>query len=160
VLKSTWFSWLPYAVAFGTLPAVASLAGPGPAWPPWWMTAAGAALGVGAHVVNALPDLADDARTGVRGMPHRLGEPTARPLAAALLVAASLLAALGPAGHPAVWVWGALALVVALAAALGSVSPTAATVPRSARRCSPCSSRAKGSGPGASPRWGGGGTPG
>jgi 4-hydroxybenzoate polyprenyltransferase len=160
VLKSTCFSWLPYAVAFGTLPAVASLAGPGPAWPPWWMTAAGAALGVGAHVVNALPDLADDARTGVRGMPHRLGEPTARPLAAALLVAASLLAALGPAGHPAVWVWGALALVVALAAALGSVSPTAATVPRSARRCSPCSSRAKGSGPGASPRWGGGGTPG
>jgi 4-hydroxybenzoate polyprenyltransferase len=116
VLKSTWFSWLPYAVAFGTLPAVASLAGPGPTWPPWWTTAAGAALGVGAHVVNALPDLADDVRTGVRGLPHRLGERTARPLAAALLVAASVVAALGPAGLPAMWVWGALVLVVALAA--------------------------------------------
>lgn len=115
VLKSTWFSWLPYAVAFGTLPAVASLAGPDPGWPPWWTTAAGAALGIGAHVLNALPDLADDARTGVRGLPHRLGERTARPLAAALLVAASLLAALGPTGHPAAWVWGALVLVVALA---------------------------------------------
>ena len=116
VLKATWFSWLPYAVAFGTLPAVASLAGPAPAWPPWWTAAAGAALGVGAHVLNALPDLADDARTGVRGLPHRLGEPTARPLAAALLLAASLLAALGPDGHPAAWVWGALVVVVALAA--------------------------------------------
>jgi 4-hydroxybenzoate polyprenyltransferase len=116
MLKSTWFSWLPYAVAFGTLPAVASLAGPDPGWPPWWTTAAGAALGVGAHVLNALPDLADDARTGVRGLPHRLGERASRPLAAALLLAASLLAALGPTGHPAAWVWSALVLVVALAA--------------------------------------------
>jgi len=115
-LKGTALSWLPYAVTFGTLPAVAFLAGPVPAWPPWWMTAAGAALGVGAHVVNALPDLADDLRTGVRGLPHRLGERAARPLAAALLVAASLLAALGPAGRPAAWVWIALLVVLALAA--------------------------------------------
>jgi 4-hydroxybenzoate polyprenyltransferase len=118
-LKSTVFSWLPYAVAFGTLPAVASLAagaGAAPVWPPWWMLAAGAALGVGAHVVNALPDLAGDLRTGVRGLPHRLGERAARPLAAALLVAASALAALGPAGSPPAWVWLALLVVVALAA--------------------------------------------
>lgn len=119
-VKATAFSWLPYAVAFGTLPAVASLAGgggagSGPAWPPWWMTAAGAALGVGAHVLNALPDLADDLRTGVRGLPHRLGERVARPLAAGLLVAASALAALGPAGSPPPWVWVALLVVVALA---------------------------------------------
>jgi 4-hydroxybenzoate polyprenyltransferase len=115
-LKRTALSWLPYAVTFGTLPAVASLARDVPAWPPWWMLAAGAALGVGAHVVNALPDLADDLRTGVRGLPHRLGEPTARPLAAGLLVAASLLAAFGPAGPPPPWVWAVLAVVVALAA--------------------------------------------
>ncbi|GAA2877264.1 UbiA family prenyltransferase [Pseudonocardia halophobica] len=114
-LKGTRLSWLPYAVAFGTLPAVASLAGSAPAWPPWWTTAAGAALGVGAHVLNALPDLADDVRTGVRGLPHRLGERAARPLAAGLLVAASLLAALGPAGHPPAWVWAALLVVAALA---------------------------------------------
>jgi 4-hydroxybenzoate polyprenyltransferase len=119
-VKATAFSWLPYAVAFGTLPAVASLAsgagaGAGPAWPPWWMTAAGAALGVGAHVLNALPDLADDLRTGVRGLPHRLGEGVARPLAAGLLVAASALAALGPAGSPPAWIWVALLVVVALA---------------------------------------------
>ncbi|PVZ14806.1 UbiA family prenyltransferase [Actinomycetospora cinnamomea] len=115
-LKRTALSWLPYAVTFGTLPAVASLARDAPAWPPWWMLAAGAALGVGAHVVNALPDLADDLRTGVRGLPHRLGEPTARPLAAGLLVAASLVAALGPAGTPPAWVWVVLVVVGALAA--------------------------------------------
>jgi 4-hydroxybenzoate polyprenyltransferase len=115
-LKRTALSWLPYAVTFGTLPAVVTLAADVPAWPPWWMTVAGALLGVGAHVVNALPDLADDVRTGVRGLPHRLGEATARPLAAALLVAASVLAAFGPAGPPAVWVWVVLVVVVALAA--------------------------------------------
>jgi 4-hydroxybenzoate polyprenyltransferase len=115
-LKRTALSWLPYAVTFGTLPAVAFLARAVPAWPPWWMLAAGAALGVGAHVVNALPDLADDLRTGVRGLPHRLGERVARPLAAGLLVAASLLAAFGPAGAPPVWVWVVLLVVVGLAA--------------------------------------------
>ncbi|WP_319804247.1 UbiA family prenyltransferase [Nocardioides dongkuii] len=115
-LKATALSWVPYAVAFGTLPAIAHLAGDDPAWPPWWMLAAGAALGVGAHVLNALPDLADDLRTGVRGMPHRIGPALARPLAAALLVAASLLAALGPEGSPPAWVWAALVVVVALAA--------------------------------------------
>lgn len=114
-LKGTAFSWVPYAVTFGTLPAVAFLAADVPAWPPWWMTAAGAALGVGAHVVNALPDLADDLRTGVRGLPHRLGGRRCRPLAAALLVAASVLAALGPDGSPAAWVWVALLVVVGLA---------------------------------------------
>jgi 4-hydroxybenzoate polyprenyltransferase len=115
-LKRTALSWLPYAVTFGTLPAVVSLAAETPAWPPWWMIAAGATLGVGAHVLNALPDLADDLRTGVRGLPHRLGERTARPLAAGLLVAASLLAAFGPAGAPAAWVWVALVVIGALAA--------------------------------------------
>ncbi|WP_220187905.1 UbiA family prenyltransferase, partial [Pseudonocardia pini] len=63
-LKATPLSWAPYAVAFGSLPAVVSLAGDAPAWPPWWTTLAGACLGVGAHLLNALPDLADDVRTG------------------------------------------------------------------------------------------------
>lgn len=114
-LKATALSWLPYAVAFGALPAVPPLAGDPPAWPPWWTVAAGAGLGVGAHVLNALPDLADDLRTGVRGFPHRLGARRGRWVAAGLLVVASLLAALGP-GRPPPWVWGALLLVAVLAA--------------------------------------------
>lgn len=102
-LKATAWSWLPYAGAFGLLPAVAALAGPDPADPAWWTMLAGAALGVGAHLVNALPDLADDEATGVRGLPHRLGARRARVLAALLLATASALAALGPEGTPPSW---------------------------------------------------------
>ena len=43
-------------------------------------------LGVAAHFLNVLPDLADDAATGVRGLPHRLGgAPHARVAAVGLL---------------------------------------------------------------------------
>ena len=72
--KRTLWSALPYAVAFGTLPAVVTLALPDPEWPAPWTFLAGALLGVGAHLLNALPDLADDASTGVHALPHRLGE--------------------------------------------------------------------------------------
>src|SRR4051794_27946480 len=37
VLKRSVWSWLPYAVAFGTLPAVVTLADVPPRWPPAWM---------------------------------------------------------------------------------------------------------------------------
>lgn len=114
-LKATRWSWAPYACTFGTLPSVVTLAGPTPAWAPLWATCAGAALGVGAHLLNTLPDLADDERTGVRGLPHRIGERPSRLLAAVLLPAASLLAVLGPAGGPPAWAWAVLALVAALA---------------------------------------------
>ncbi|MBC2959175.1 UbiA family prenyltransferase [Nocardioides deserti] len=115
-LKATWWSWAPYACAFGTLPSVVTLAGPDPAWAPAWMTAAGALLGVGAHLLNTLPDLDDDERTGVRGLPHRIGATPSRVLAAVLLGGASVAAVLGPAGSPPAWAWAALALAVALAA--------------------------------------------
>ncbi|MGW0611406.1 UbiA family prenyltransferase [Streptomyces sp. NPDC002788] len=114
-LKATKWSWVPYACGFGTLPSVVTLAGPDPGWAPWWMTGAGAALGVGAHLLNVLPDLADDELTGVRGLPHRMGESLSRVLAAVLLTAASVLAVAGPAGSPPAWTWTVLALVVALA---------------------------------------------
>lgn len=113
-LKATALSWLPYAVAFGSLPAVVSLAGDGHPWPAWWLLGAGAALGVGAHLLNTLPDLADDGRTGVRGLPHRLGEGPSRVVAAAVLLAASALAALGPAKAGAL-TWVALGAVAVLA---------------------------------------------
>ncbi|MFF7262661.1 UbiA family prenyltransferase [Streptomyces sp. NPDC008159] len=114
-LKATVWSWAPYACAFGTLPSVVTLADPARGWAPLWMTGASAALGVGAHLLNTLPDLADDERTGVRGLPHRIGERRSRVLAAVLLSAASLLAVLGPAGTPPAWAWAVLALVTVLA---------------------------------------------
>ncbi|MBW8872624.1 MAG: UbiA family prenyltransferase, partial [Leifsonia sp.] len=72
-LKSTVYSFVPFAISFGILPAIATLGQEQPALPQWWVYAAGALLGVAAHVTNVLPDLEDDARTGIRGLPHWLG---------------------------------------------------------------------------------------
>ncbi len=99
-LKRTVWSWLPYAVAFGTLPAVVWLAASPPDLPPAWLMVAAGLLGVGAHLVNALPDLADDDATGVRGLPQRLGRRPAQLLATGILVAASAVVVLGPGVQP------------------------------------------------------------
>lgn len=111
-LKSTPLSWLPYAVAFAGLPTFVSLAGPG--LPAVWVPIAGGLLGVGAHLLNVLPDLADDAQTGVRGLPHRLGERWTPPVSVALLVLASVVIAIGTDRLPAIVLTTALAIVVAL----------------------------------------------
>ena len=114
-LKSTVWSWAPYAASFGGLTAVVSYADR--AAPPWWWPVGAALLGVGAHLLNVLPDLDDDAATGVRGLPHRLGPRWIAPVAAAVLVAATVVVLAGasvppvPAGVAAV-VTLALALVV------------------------------------------------
>ena len=113
-LKATAWSWAPYAVAFGALPAFVSLVDNPSDLPPWWMVVAGALLGVGAHLVNVLPDLADDAATGVRGMPHRLGARGSSALAAGVLVSATLVIVLGASVDATVAV-AALVLVGGLA---------------------------------------------
>lgn len=117
-LKSTIWSWLPYAVAFGALPSVVSQAGADPQWAPVWITVPSAAIGVCAHVLNALPDLAQDHETGVHGLPHRLGAQRGRQLATGLLGLASVVVVFGPAKPPSVLGWAALAVN----AGLGSVA--------------------------------------
>lgn len=114
-LKATAWSWLPYATAFGSLPAVVTLSAAVPRLPAWWVMAAAAALGVAAHFLNVLPDLADDAATDVRGLPHRWGATGSRVAATTLLVAASVAAVLGPRGAPPIAAWPALAIVAGLA---------------------------------------------
>jgi heme o synthase len=113
-LKSTPLSVVPYLVAFGLLPAFVVLALPGSPRPPFWLVAAGALLGGGAHFANVLPDLADDAATGVRGLPHRIGAAGSTVAAALLLLAATLTLVFGPPGPPS-WAGitaGAVAVVV------------------------------------------------
>jgi protoheme IX farnesyltransferase len=105
-LKSTSLSVLPYLVAFGLLPAFVVLALPGSPVPPAWLVAAGALLGGGAHFANVLPDLADDAATGVRGLPHRIGAAGSTVAAALLLLAATLTLVFGPPGPPS---WAGIA---------------------------------------------------
>jgi len=121
-LKSTVWSWLPYAVAFGGLPSVATLGVPGgDVLAPWWVTGGGALLGVGAHLANVLPDLEDDAATGVRGLPHRLGRRRTATGAAGVLLAAVAVVALGPPGAPGAVAVAGLALAAALAASGAAV---------------------------------------
>ena len=112
-LKATAWSWLPYALSFGGLTAVVTLAD-GQA-PPWWWPVGAALLGVAAHLLNVLPDLADDAATGVRGLPHRLGPRRIAPVAAVVLVAASAVVLVGATPPLAVTV-GAAVVVLGLGA--------------------------------------------
>ncbi|AGZ46516.1 UbiA family prenyltransferase [Actinoplanes friuliensis] len=109
-LKSTALSVVPYLVAFGLMPAFVVIALPGHPWPPAWLVAAGALLGGGAHFANVLPDLADDAATGVVGLPHRIGATWSRIAAGGLLLAATLTLVFGPPGPPS---WPGIAAAAA-----------------------------------------------
>ncbi len=99
-LKRTVVSFVPYAIGFAALPSFVVLALPGGPPVPWWLAGAGGLLGVGAHLVNVLPDLEDDLAAGVRGWPHRLGQRRAALAAAGVLATASVLLTLAPADDP------------------------------------------------------------
>jgi len=115
-LKATPLSVLPYLAAFGLLPTFVLLGAGVPV--PWWLAAAGAALGGGAHFFNALPDLADDRAAGIAGLPQRFGTRGSWWAGAALLLTASALLGFGVRG----W-YGPAGVAVALAAlAVGAVA--------------------------------------
>ncbi|WP_322410391.1 UbiA family prenyltransferase [Microbacterium invictum] len=120
-LKSTPLSIVPFLVAFGTLPSLATLAASPPSLAPAWATLAGATLGASVHLTNVLPDLDADRETGVRGLPHRIGARAATVLAALGVVAGALAVLLGPVAGEAARVaavsWVLFAVVVALAVA-------------------------------------------
>jgi 4-hydroxybenzoate polyprenyltransferase len=116
-VKFTVFSPLPYAVSFASLPSFVVLVADRPV--PAWLIAAGGLLGVGAHFANVVPDMADDERTGVRGLPHRFGPRGSLAVSAALLLAVTALLIFGPPGPPrlAGAVAGAFAVAVLLVGA-------------------------------------------
>jgi 4-hydroxybenzoate polyprenyltransferase len=126
-LKATVLSWLPYAFSFGMLPAVATLSASPPRWPAAWALAAGALLGVAAHLANALPDLDDDVATGIRGLPHRIGARATALTTSAILLTASAVILFGPVGQPGPWRWAgftAAVLVTGAAARLAYRDPS------------------------------------
>jgi 4-hydroxybenzoate polyprenyltransferase len=116
-LKSTPFSAVPYAVCFGLLPAFVSYgtAQPGPPAPA--VLAAAALLGIGAHLTNAVPDLAEDVATGVSGLPHRLGARASLFAAAVAFVGGVGLVVAGSPTLPALAL-GAVAVVLAVASVM------------------------------------------
>jgi 4-hydroxybenzoate polyprenyltransferase len=116
-LKATVLSWLPYVIAFGMLPAVATLSASPPRWPGAWALIAGGLLGVAAHLANVLPDLGDDVATGIRGLPHRIGARATALTATAILLIASAVILFGPVGQPGPWRWAGFAGAILLTGA-------------------------------------------
>jgi 4-hydroxybenzoate polyprenyltransferase len=120
-LKSTPASGLMYLLGFGLIPAYAASTLPGHPAPRWWVTAAAALVGLGAHFANVLPDLAADRATGVNGLPQqvaaRWGPAAVRAIAIVLLLSASVLLLLASSPSRR---WVALAGLAA-AAALAAV---------------------------------------
>jgi 4-hydroxybenzoate polyprenyltransferase len=125
-IKATPLSPVPYAVGFGVLPAFVVLGLPGHPAPPVWLVAVGSLLGLGAHFANVLPDMDEDLATGVIGLPHRVGRTASAATSACLLLAASVVLAIGPSDGP-VWlaVAGLLAalVLVAFGAAVSVLRP-------------------------------------
>lgn len=116
-LKNSVLSVVPYIVGFGSLPLLVTLSLAQPMLAQWWAIAAGSALGIAAHFANVLPDLEDDRRTGIAGLPHRLGRRGAGVATYAVLAAASAVIAFGSnaAMGAATWIGLALTLGIAIA---------------------------------------------
>jgi len=103
LLRGSAFSWLPWAAAFGLLPAFLSYGGWGGQSegdpPTIVMTVLAALLGVAVHFLLALPDLVADNEDGLRHLPLRIALRTGAPrllwisIVVAVFVAASLMVA-------------------------------------------------------------------
>ncbi len=93
-LKYTILSWLPFCVAFPTLPLWGwAGAHPDLPFPPGllWTVPVAAILVLGIHLADTLPDLAGDTAAGVRGLAHRLGLRNSLLLCRAAFIVAPLL---------------------------------------------------------------------
>jgi 4-hydroxybenzoate polyprenyltransferase len=124
-LKRTILSVVPYTLAFGLLPVVVAAMLPGAPLPQITLIIAGAGCGAAAHFANTVGDTAEDAMTGVRGLPQRVG-PAASTVIAGGFVALAVVHVLIAAGANPLTV-GAAIVDVAIALAL----PLAVRVPQS-----------------------------
>jgi 4-hydroxybenzoate polyprenyltransferase len=115
-LKRVPLSPLPYVLAFGLVPVVVAWTLPGHPEPPGRLVVASALLGLSAHLTNAVKDLTDDAATGVRGLPQRLGPRTSTLLSTIAVIAAVVVFLSMPGRREALtYVLGAVSLVISAA---------------------------------------------
>ncbi|WP_314457696.1 UbiA family prenyltransferase [uncultured Microbacterium sp.] len=117
-LKSTPISIVPFLLSFGLFPSFATLSTSAPAFAAVWASVAGAALGAAVHLTNVVRDLDDDRRTGVRGLPHRLGARASVLLAAAGIVVGAVAVLLGAGSSLIGILFFAAVVAVALATAV------------------------------------------
>jgi 4-hydroxybenzoate polyprenyltransferase len=87
--KFSILSPLPYAIAFAALPSCVAISKD--INPPVWMWLGGALLGMAAHFINVIKDMEQDQKSGIQGLPQRLGTKNSI-VAAAGLIASGLLA--------------------------------------------------------------------
>ena len=69
--KFSALSPLPYAIAFAALPS--SIAISKEITPPLWMLLGGSIFGMAAHFINVIKDMEEDQKSGIQGLPQRLG---------------------------------------------------------------------------------------
>jgi 4-hydroxybenzoate polyprenyltransferase len=113
-LKSTALSALPYAVGFGIVPIFVTVSLETAQLPLWWFMLAAGLLGVAAHFANALPDLIDDRETGVRALPHILGQKVSALAISGAAALASLLVVTQSASLNPVLAWVGFGLTMGL----------------------------------------------
>ena len=95
-LKATTLSFVPYAVGFGILPVIVTLASSPPALAAPWVIAVAAILGVAAHFANAMPDIEGDRAEGILGLPQRLGARASGIITYVVLLVGAAIAFVGP----------------------------------------------------------------
>lgn len=84
-LARTVWSWVPYAVSFALLPVFVSQASASTLWPTVPITLLSVLVGVTAHLLNAIPDIDVDRRTGWGGLAVSLGKRRSIALVAVLV---------------------------------------------------------------------------
>ena len=87
--KFSALSPLPYAIAFAALPS--SIAISKEINPPLWMWCGGALFGMAAHFINVVKDMEQDQKSGIQGLPQRLGTRNSIIAAIALITAGVLI---------------------------------------------------------------------
>lgn len=89
-LARTVWSWVPYAVSFALMPVFIAQASSPSVWPTLPVTALSVLVGVTAHLLNAIPDIAIDRDTGWGGLAVSLGKRRSMVLVAILATAGAV----------------------------------------------------------------------
>jgi 4-hydroxybenzoate polyprenyltransferase len=86
-LSRTIWSWLPYAISFALLPVFIAQAASRALWPSWSIIVLAVLVGIVSHILNAIPDIELDRRSGLGGLVVSLGRKRSMWLSALLMLA-------------------------------------------------------------------------